>query len=103
MSLDKNTVKRISFLARIRVPNDALDPLSDELSDIIGWVEQLSEVNTKDIDPMTSVAKMNWQRRIDVVNDGDCSADILANTTEPNLVSENPSEGGFFTVPKVVE
>jgi aspartyl-tRNA(Asn)/glutamyl-tRNA(Gln) amidotransferase subunit C len=48
MSLDKNIVRRISFLARIRVPEDALEPLSEELSDIIGWVEQLSEVNTND-------------------------------------------------------
>jgi aspartyl-tRNA(Asn)/glutamyl-tRNA(Gln) amidotransferase subunit C len=103
MSLDKNIVRRISFLARIRVPEDALEPLSEELSDIIGWVEQLSEVNTEDIDPMTSVAEMTWPRRIDVVNDGNCSADILVNATEPNLVSENPSDGGFFTVPKVVE
>jgi Asp-tRNA(Asn)/Glu-tRNA(Gln) amidotransferase C subunit len=52
---------------------------------------------------MTSVAEMTWPRRIDVVNDGNCSADILVNATEPNLVSENPSDGGFFTVPKVVE
>ena len=103
MSLDEKTVRRISFLARIRVPNEALKPLSDELSNIIGWVEQLSEVNTDDIDPMTSVTEVTWPRRKDVVNDGDCSADILANAPEPDLVSDDPSDGGFFTVPKVVE
>ncbi len=103
MSLDEKTVKRISFLARIRVPNDAIEPLSDELSNIIGWVEQLSEVNTDDIDPMTSVTEVVWPRRVDVVNDGDCSSDILANAPEPDLVSDDPSDGGFFTVPKVVE
>ena len=103
MSLDEKTVRRISFLARIRIANDSLKPLSEELTNIIGWVEQLSEVDTDDINPMTSVADMTWPRRVDIVNDGDCSAEILANATEPDLVSEELSDGGFFTVPKVVE
>ena len=103
MSLDENTVKKIAFLARIRVPDDALEPLSKELSDIIGWVEQLGEVETDGVGPMTSVAEMTWPRRDDVVNDGECPGDVLANATDPNLVSENSSNGGYFTVPKVVE
>ena len=103
MPLDKNTVKKIAFLARIRVPKNSLNSLSKELSDIIGWVEQLEEVDTDDVSPMTSVAEMTWLRRSDEVNDGNCSADVLANATEPNLLSDVSSDGGFFTVPKVVE
>ena len=103
MPLDKNTVRKISFLARIQVPDDALEPLSQELSNIIGWVEQLSEVDTDNVDPMTSVVEMSWPRRKDVVKDGYCPADILANANESDLVSDDTSDGGFFTVPKVVE
>lgn len=103
MSLDENIVRKMAFLARIRVPDDALKPLSKELSDIIGWVKKLDEVDTGGVDPMTSVAEMNWPRRDDVVNDGECPGDVLANATEPDLVSKNSSNGGFFTVPKVIE
>ncbi len=103
MSLDKDTVRKIAFLARIRVPEDALDPLARELSNIIGWVEQLSEVDTEGVEPMTSVAEMTWPRRDDEVNDGDMAEDILANATEPERMSGEEANGGFFTVPKVVE
>ncbi len=99
MPLDKETVRKIAFLARIRVPDDALDGLARELSNIIGWVEQLSEVETEGVEPMTSVADMTWPRRDDVVNDGGKADAVLANATEP----EKTSGGGFFTVPKVVE
>jgi aspartyl-tRNA(Asn)/glutamyl-tRNA(Gln) amidotransferase subunit C len=103
MSLDKDTVRKIAFLARIRVPEDALDPLAGEISNIIGWVEQLGEVDTDGIKAMTSVADMTWPRRDDVVNDGDKANAVLANATEPELVSGEAANGGFFTVPKVVE
>ena len=103
MSLDKNDVKKIAFLARIRVPEEALEPLAGELSNIIGWVEQLSEVKTEGVAPMTSVADMTWPRRADTVSDGDCAADVLANATDPEIPSGDANVGGFYTVPKVVE
>ncbi|MDA1089687.1 MAG: Asp-tRNA(Asn)/Glu-tRNA(Gln) amidotransferase subunit GatC [Proteobacteria bacterium] len=99
MPININDVKKIAFLARIRVPDDALEPLAGELSNIIGWVEQLSEVDTDGVQPMTSVADMTWPRRADTVSDGDCADDVLANATEP----EKKSDGGFYTVPKVIE
>ncbi len=99
MSLDKDTVRKIAFLARIRVPEDALGGLAEELSNIIGWVEQLGEVDTENVDPMTSVADMTWPRRRDEITDGGMAGDVLANATEP----EKTSDGGFYTVPKVVE
>lgn len=69
MSLDKDTVRKIAFLARIRVPPEALDGLAAELSNIIGWVEQLDEVETASTAPMTSVADITLPRREDVVTD----------------------------------
>ena len=103
MSLDKETVRKIAFLARIRVPAEALDGLSGELSNIIGWVEQLNEVDTKGVEPMTSVADMDWPRREDEITDGDRAADVLANATDPEPAPGGEDGGGFFTVPKVVE
>ncbi|NQV84577.1 MAG: Asp-tRNA(Asn)/Glu-tRNA(Gln) amidotransferase subunit GatC [Rhodospirillales bacterium] len=103
MSMDKDTVKKIAFLARVRVPEDALAPLAGELSNIIGWVEQLSEVDTDGVDAMTSVTEATWPRRDDVVKDGGMAEDVLANATEPEFVSGDAAKGGFFTVPKVVE
>ncbi len=103
MPLDKETVRKIAFLARIRVPEDALDGLAKELSNIIGWVEQLNEVETEGVEPMTSVADMTWPRRDDVVDDGGKAGDVLANATEPEQISDDAKDGGFYTVPKVVE
>lgn len=95
MSLDIDTVKNIALLARIRVADETLQPLAQELSTIIGWVEQLSEVNTDDVAPMTSVAEITPELRADVVTDGDRLHGVLANA--PDGVD------AFFTVPKVVE
>ncbi len=103
MSLDKETVRKIAFLARIRVPDAALDGLARELSNIIGWVEQLSEVETDGVEPMTSVADMTWPRRSDTVDDGGKAGDVLANATEPEKTADDAKDGGFYTVPKVVE
>jgi len=103
MSLDKDDVKKIAFLARIRVPDAALEPLAGELSNIIGWVEQLSEVDTDGVQPMTSVADITLPRRDDAVLDGDRAEDVLANATEPEVPSGDAKKGGFYTVPKVVE
>jgi aspartyl-tRNA(Asn)/glutamyl-tRNA(Gln) amidotransferase subunit C len=95
MALDKATVARIATLARIKVPESDLDHLAGELSHIMTWVEQLSEVDTSDVEPMTSVAAMTLPMRDDVVTDGNRRDEVLANA---------PSAAhGFFTVPKVVE
>lgn len=95
MSLDIDTVKNIAFLARIRVADETLEPLVRELSAIIGWVEQLAEVNTDDVEPMTSVSEITPELRQDVVNDGDLREAALANAPD--------GTDAFYTVPKVVE
>ena len=95
MALDKTTVRNIAFLARIKVPEEDLDHLAGELSHIMGWVEQLAEIDTTDVPPMTSVAEMTWPRRHDTVTDGDRVDDVLANAPE--------HKDGFYAVPKVVE
>lgn len=95
MPLDIETVRNIAFLARIRVPEDELDALAGELSNILGWVEQLAGVDTDGVEPMTSVVEMRLHEREDVVDDGERREDVLANAPE--------REDGFFAVPKVVE
>jgi aspartyl-tRNA(Asn)/glutamyl-tRNA(Gln) amidotransferase subunit C len=95
MSLDKATVAKIAHLARIHVPEQDLEPLAGELSTILDWVEQLAEVDTDGVAPMTSVVEIAARWRADEVNDGDCAEDVLANAPE--------AEMGFYTVPKVME
>ena len=75
--------------------DDELAPLAAELNSILGWVEQLGEVDVTGVEPMTSVTPMALKRRADEVTDGDRQADILANAPD--------AREGFFTVPKVVE
>ena len=95
MSLDEATVARIARLARIAVPEDELAPLADELSHIMKWIEQLNEVDTEGVPPMTSVVAMQLAWREDRVTDGGRPEDILANAPE--------RDDGYFVVPKVVE
>ena len=95
MSLNEDDVRKIAFLARNRIDEARLAPLADELNNIVGWVEQLSEVDTDGIAPMTSAVDIATPLRKDVVNDGDKVEDILANAPD--------REGPFFAVPKVVE
>ncbi len=95
MSLDTETVRKIAFLARINVPELELKPLAGELNNILGWIEQLSEVDTDGVAPMTSVADMELFKRDDVVSDGNYRDKILANAPDGNEV--------FYKVPKVVE
>ncbi|HCP00935.1 MAG TPA: Asp-tRNA(Asn)/Glu-tRNA(Gln) amidotransferase GatCAB subunit C [Rhodospirillaceae bacterium] len=95
MALDTDTVRRIARLARIQVDDTDLAPLADELNNIISWIEQLDEVDTDGVAPMTSVGEMAQRFRVDEINDGDLQEDVLANA--PDTVD------GFFTVPKVVE
>jgi aspartyl-tRNA(Asn)/glutamyl-tRNA(Gln) amidotransferase subunit C len=95
MALDKATVARIATLARIKVPEAEQDHLARELSNILTWIEQLKEVPTEGVEPMTSVAHMRLPMREDVVCDGNCRERILANAPQ--------QAQGFFVVPKVVE
>jgi aspartyl-tRNA(Asn)/glutamyl-tRNA(Gln) amidotransferase subunit C len=95
MSIDKETARRAAHLARIAVPEDELDNLAQELSGILGFMEQLNEVDVNGVEPLTSVSPMALPRRADVVNDGDQVEKILKNAPD--------SREGFFAVPKVVE
>ncbi len=95
MSIDTDTVRKVADLARIAVTEEELAPLAEELNAILGWVEQLGEVDVEGVEPMTSVTPMALKQRADVVTDGNRQADILANAPD--------AREGFFTVPKVVE
>jgi aspartyl-tRNA(Asn)/glutamyl-tRNA(Gln) amidotransferase subunit C len=95
MSLDKNTVRKLATLARLDLPDDELDHLAGELSQIMMFVEQLGEVKTDGVAPMTSVADMSLPRRADEVTDGGYPERVLANAPE--------AMDGFYLVPKVVE
>jgi len=95
MSLDSATIRRIAKLARIRVEEGDVASLQDELNGILGWIEQLSEVDVEGVTPLTGGAQIALRLREDVVTDGNIPERILANA--PDRVGE------FFTVPKVVE
>jgi len=95
MSLDKDTVKNIAYLARMRVSDEKLEPLAGELSSIMDWIEQLQELDTDGVEPMASVSDVTLPQRKDAVTDGNCQAAVLKNAPE--------ADEGFFTVPKVVE
>ncbi len=95
MSVDLATVKRVAHLARIAVTEEEAERMTGELNGILGFVEQLSEVDVSGVEPMTSVTPMVMKKRADVVNDGDIAADIVANAPV--------TEQNFFLVPKVVE
>jgi aspartyl-tRNA(Asn)/glutamyl-tRNA(Gln) amidotransferase subunit C len=95
MSLDKATVAKVANLARIRVEEKDLEPLANEMNAILGWVEQLSEVDTDDVAPMTSVAQMSLRWRADEITDGGYPQQVVANAPV--------EEDGFFAVPKVIE
>ena len=95
MSVDIDTVRRVARLARIAVTDDDAQRMTGELNAILGFVEQLSEVDVSGVEPMTSVTPMQMKKRQDVVTDGGKAADIVANAPA--------SEENFFLVPKVVE
>jgi len=99
MALDKATVARVATLARIKVPEGELDRMAQELRGILAWVEQLNEVDTTGVEPMTSVVETLLAQRADVVDDGGAAAAVTANAPE----RVNVGEGEFFVVPKVVE
>ena len=95
MSVDAASVRRIAHLARIAVEEGEIEKLKGELNAILGFVEQLKEVNVEGVEPMTSVTPMQLKMREDKVTDGGDAAAVLANAPQ--------TEEGFFLVPKVVE
>ena len=95
MSVDAATVRHIAKLARIAVSDEEVAALEPELNNILGWIEQLREVDVAGIQPMTAVIPNQLRMRQDVINDGGIRDDVLANA--PN------AEHGFFAVPKVIE
>jgi aspartyl-tRNA(Asn)/glutamyl-tRNA(Gln) amidotransferase subunit C len=95
MALEPATIRRIATLARIHVEDADLDALAAELNGILGWIEQLNEVNVDGIEPLTGAQQMALKMREDVVTDGGYPDEVLANAPE--------RAGEFFAVPKVVE
>ena len=95
MSVDAETVKRIGRLARIRIEADEVAAYQDELNTILGFVEQLREVDVEGVEPMTSVTPMALRRREDKVTDGGYPEKVVGNAPL--------SEDNFFMVPKVIE
>lgn len=95
MPVDLATVKRVARLARLAVTDAEAEALRGELNAILGFVEQLNEVDVAGVEPMTSVVAMAMRERADVVTDGGDAARVLANAPA--------TEDGFFLVPKVIE
>ena len=95
MAIDAELVRKVARLARIAEPEARLEPLAQELNGIIAWIEQLAEVDTDGVEPLTSVVHAKLPLRDDVVTDGADAARVLANAPK--------SADGFYVVPKVVE
>lgn len=95
MSVDQATVRRIARLARIRISDNEVPKLEGELNHILGWIEMLEEVETDNVEPMTSVVDTSMRLRRDEVTDGGCSEQVTGNAPA--------SDENFFLVPKVVE
>jgi aspartyl-tRNA(Asn)/glutamyl-tRNA(Gln) amidotransferase subunit C len=95
MSLDKATLERVAYLARIKINNSEIDKMTEELNNIMKWIEELNEVDISDVEPMTGVSNMNLREREDKVTDGGYQDKIVNNAPEKIDTS--------FTVPKVIE
>jgi aspartyl-tRNA(Asn)/glutamyl-tRNA(Gln) amidotransferase subunit C len=95
MSVSTEQVRHIAKLARIAMSDEEIERLAPELNNILGWVEQLAEVNTDGVEPLTAVIDQKLRLRDDVVTDGNIRDEILANAPE--------AQHGFFAVPKVIE
>ena len=95
MSIDKNQVKKVAKLSRISLDDNKLESLSKDLASILNFVEQLNELDTKKIEPLSSIVDKTLEPRSDKINDGKIKKEILKN-------SPNKNED-FFIVPKVVE
>jgi aspartyl-tRNA(Asn)/glutamyl-tRNA(Gln) amidotransferase subunit C len=95
MSVTNQDVRHIAKLARLAMSDNEIEAMVPELNSILGWVEQLGEVDTDGVDPLTAVIPNTLRLRDDKVTDGDCRDDVLANAPV--------AEHGFFAVPKVIE
>jgi aspartyl-tRNA(Asn)/glutamyl-tRNA(Gln) amidotransferase subunit C len=95
MSVDTNTVRKIASLARIAVSDGEVEAMTGELNNILGWVEQLGQVDTDGIEPLAAVIPNHLRLREDVITDGNIRDRVLANAPQ--------AEHGFFAVPKVIE
>ena len=95
MAVDSKTVKRVAHLARIKVSDNEAEALKGELNTILGFVEQLNEVDVSGVEPMTSVTPMAMKKRADAVTDGGIVEDIMGNVPA--------SEDSYFLVPKVID
>jgi aspartyl-tRNA(Asn)/glutamyl-tRNA(Gln) amidotransferase subunit C len=95
MSVDAATVKRVAHLARISIDDARADQMAGELTKILGWVEQLGEVDTSGVEPLSAVIPNALRWREDVVTDGNVQDKVLKNAPR--------AEYGFFAVPKVIE
>ncbi len=95
MSIDLQTVKKIASLSRISVTEAEAEAMVPELNNILGWVEQLGEVDVTGVEPMTAVIPNTLRLREDAVTDGNVRDKVLANAPQ--------AEHGFFAVPKVIE
>ena len=95
MAIDAATVRKVARLARIAEPEDKLEPLARELTGIMAWIEQLNEVDTNGVEPMTSAVHVALPMRDDVVTDGGDPQKVLSNSPK--------RAGDFYVVPKVVE
>ena len=95
MSVNTEQVRHIAKLARIAMSDAEIEAMVPELNNILGWVEQLAEVNTDDVEPLTAVIDNRLRLRDDAVTDGDVRDEVLANAPE--------AQHGFFAVPKVIE
>ncbi|KCZ57251.1 glutamyl-tRNA amidotransferase subunit C [Hyphomonas beringensis] len=95
MSVTKDDVRKVARLSRIAVTEEHVEDLTGELNSIMGWIDQLNEVDVDGVEPMTSVVETKLPMREDVVTDGNIQDQVLANAPR--------SEDGFFVVPKAVE
>ena len=95
MNVDETTVRRIARLARIKITDEEAKSLEKELSQILNWVEQLGEIDTKDVEPMTRVVAQELKKRKDEVTDGEIADDVIRNAPMADY--------HFYVVPKVVE
>jgi aspartyl-tRNA(Asn)/glutamyl-tRNA(Gln) amidotransferase subunit C len=95
MAVDKDTVRRVARLARLAFPEERLEPMAGELNRLLAWVEQLNEVDTSSVEPMSSAVKLSAKMRDDVVTAGNMAADVVKNAPL--------GEDNYFAVPKVVE
>lgn len=95
MSVSSEQVRHIAKLARIGMNDAEIEALVPELNNILGWIEQLGEVDTSGVEPLTAVVDQKLRLRDDVVTDGNIRDEVLANAPD--------AQHGFFAVPKVIE